>query len=71
MQELKESMEFFKTAAECWSQIIETQINLYYSTLRLIMDNDAELRALRRCHNQNVSRLERVERAMREDGLLS
>jgi len=68
---MNEQMQFVAAAAEICSRIVETQINLYYSTLRLIMDNDAELRALRRCHNQNVSRLERVERAMREDGLLS
>jgi len=68
---MKDELEYLRTVAECWTTVVENQVNLYYATMRLIMDNDKEIRALRQCHNQNVSRLERVERAMREDGLLS
>ena len=63
---MNEQIKFIAKAAEICSQIVETQINLYYSTLRLLMDNDAELRALRRCHNQNVSRIDRIEKALGE-----
>jgi len=68
---MKDELEDLRTVVECWTTVVENQVHLYYATMRLIMDNDAEIRALRKCHNQNVSRLERVERAMREDGLLS
>jgi len=69
MQELKESMEFFKTAAECWSQIIETQINLHYATMRLILSCDRDMRALE--HNQNIARnrIDRIEKSLYSEGI--
>jgi predicted small metal-binding protein len=36
---------------------------------RAIASNDEEITALRRCHNNNVIRLDKIEKALREGGI--
>lgn len=66
---MKEELNFFRSIVECWSTVIESQINLYYSITRLIVDNDREMKALRNNHNVIHNRLEKVERSLRKEGI--
>jgi len=66
---MKEELNFFRSIVECWSMVIESQINLYYSITRLIVDNDREMKALRNNHNAIHNRLEKVERSLRKEGI--
>ena len=45
---------------EWWLKIYEMLMDLWF-----------EVRALRECHNQNRSRLELVEKALRKEGIIS
>jgi hypothetical protein len=49
--------------------MIDFWIAFYGIWIRLFYD-DSEIRALRNCRNQDLKRLELVERALREDGKL-
>lgn len=69
MQEISESIEFMKAAVECWSEVIETQINLHYATMRLILGCDRDLRALERNQNIARSRIDRIEKALYSEGI--
>ena len=45
---------------EWWLKIYEMWMDLWF-----------EVRALRECHNQNRSRLELIEKALRKEGIIS
>ena len=64
---MNEQLIFLKSVLECWSIVIDSQVNLYCSITRLIVDNDRELKALRNSHNIVNNRLEKVERALQRD----
>jgi len=64
---MNEQLIFLKSVLECWSTVIDSQVNLYCSIARLIIDNDRELKALRNSHNIVNNRLEKVERALQRD----
>ena len=64
---MNEQLVFLKNVLECWSTVIDSQVNLYCSIARLIIDNDRELKALRNSHNIINNRLEKVERALQRD----
>lgn len=64
---MNEQIIFLKNILECWSTVIDSQVNLYCSIARLIIDNDRELKALRNSHNIVNNRLEKVERALQRD----
>lgn len=62
-------MAFVASAAGITAEIVNNQVELYYATLRLLMENDREIRALRTCHNTNRSRIDRIEKALRQEGI--
>lgn len=44
--------------------------DVWYQVYKYWMDMWFEISALRNCHNQNRSRIEMIEKALRRDGLL-
>lgn len=66
---MKDLIAFAASSATITTGIINNQIELFYATLRLLMNNDREIRALRKSHNTNRVRLDRIEKALSNRGI--
>lgn len=66
---MKDLIAFAASSATITTGTINNQIELFYATLRLLMNNDREIRALRKSHNTNRVRLDRIEKALSNRGI--
>lgn len=66
---MTDELKYFAFVASITGMIVKTQVNLYFATLRLILNNDNEIHALRNCCHCSSVRIDRIEKALLLEGI--